>query len=184
MVVYHMPMVVYHMHKSVGQAVAMVTCVSVAASFGGCGGVTGHASGGGGAKRTTSAPSTAKVSPEVAVCMRRNGVTVLADGGLRVPKGVTDAKRKAAEDECGFAVTRPVRHARYETNGASAAAKSPRARGFQSFHSRLVARIAACLHSAGVKIPSLDSALLSSTSGIKSRSPRIKAVISRCRNGL
>lgn len=52
----------------------------------------------------------------------------------------------------------------------------------QSFRSRAVAKVVACLHKAGVKIPRSDSALLSSTSGIKTRSPRVKAAIGKCRS--
>jgi signal peptidase I len=52
----------------------------------------------------------------------------------------------------------------------------------QSFHSRAVAKVVACLHKEGVNIPRSDSALLSSTSGIKTRSPRVKAAIRKCRN--
>lgn len=52
----------------------------------------------------------------------------------------------------------------------------------QSFRSRAVAEIVACLHRAGIKIPRSDSALLSSTSGIKTRSPQVKAAIGKCRS--
>jgi signal peptidase I len=52
----------------------------------------------------------------------------------------------------------------------------------KSFHSLAVAKIAACLRKAGVNVPSSDSALLSSTSGIKTRDPRIKAIIGKCRS--
>jgi hypothetical protein len=51
-----------------------------------------------------------------------------------------------------------------------------------SFRDRLVAKVAACLHKAGVEIPRSDFALLSSTSGIRTRSPRVKAAIGRCRS--
>jgi signal peptidase I len=50
-----------------------------------------------------------------------------------------------------------------------------------SFRSQAVVNIVTCLHMAGVTIPPSDSALLSSTSGIKTRSPQVKAVIGRCR---
>jgi signal peptidase I len=53
-----------------------------------------------------------------------------------------------------------------------------------SFRSRAVAKVAACLHRAGVTIPRVDSALLSSTGGIRTRSPRVKAIIGKCRNKL
>ena len=52
----------------------------------------------------------------------------------------------------------------------------------QSFRSLAIAKVVACLHKAGVEIPRSDSALLSSTSGIKTRSPRVKAAIGRCRS--
>jgi signal peptidase I len=52
----------------------------------------------------------------------------------------------------------------------------------QTYHDRAVAKVVACLHKAGVGIPSSDSALLSSTSGIKTRSPQVKAAIRRCRS--
>lgn len=52
----------------------------------------------------------------------------------------------------------------------------------QSFRSLAIAKVAACLHKAGVEIPRSDSALLSSTSGIRTRSPRIKEAIGRCRS--
>jgi signal peptidase I len=52
----------------------------------------------------------------------------------------------------------------------------------QSFHNLAVAKVVACLHKAGIDIPDSDTALLSSTSGIKTRSPQIKAAISKCRS--
>ncbi len=52
----------------------------------------------------------------------------------------------------------------------------------QSFHSRVVTNVVRCLHKARVYIPGSDTALLSSTSGIKTRSPQIKAAIGRCRS--
>jgi signal peptidase I len=51
----------------------------------------------------------------------------------------------------------------------------------QSFRSLAVARVVACLHEAGVEIPYSDPALLSSTSGIKTHSPQVRAAISKCR---
>jgi signal peptidase I len=55
---------------------------------------------------------------------------------------------------------------------------------YLSFRSRAVAEVAACLRKAGVEIPRTDSALLSSTSGIKTRSPRVRAIIAECRSKL
>lgn len=52
----------------------------------------------------------------------------------------------------------------------------------QSFRSVAITKVVACLHKAGVNIPRSDAALLSSTSGIKTRSPQVKAAISRCRS--
>ncbi len=52
-----------------------------------------------------------------------------------------------------------------------------------SFRSRAVAEVVACLHKAGVEVPPSDPALLSSTSGIKTRSPWVKAAIGKCRSG-
>lgn len=60
-------------------------------------------------------------------------------------------------------------------------ATKAQAQKIASFRDRLVAKIAACLHEAGVNIPRPDSALLSSTSGIGTRSPRVKAAIGKCR---
>ncbi len=58
----------------------------------------------------------------------------------------------------------------------------PRAGKPESFRGRLVANMAACLHKDGVNVPPSDSRLLSSTSGIKTRSPRVKAAIGKCRS--
>ena len=52
----------------------------------------------------------------------------------------------------------------------------------QSFRSRVLVSVVACLHKAGVEIPLSDAALLSSTSGIKTHSPQVKAAISKCRS--
>jgi hypothetical protein len=52
----------------------------------------------------------------------------------------------------------------------------------RSFRSRAVAKVVACLHKAGVNIPRSDSALLSSSSGIKTRSAWVKAAIGKCRS--
>jgi signal peptidase I len=54
----------------------------------------------------------------------------------------------------------------------------------QSFRSHAVAKVVACLHKAGVEIPPSDSAVLSNTSGIKTRDPRVKAAIGKCRSEL
>jgi Signal peptidase, peptidase S26 len=52
----------------------------------------------------------------------------------------------------------------------------------EAFRKRALASAAACLRKAGVDVPTSHSALLSSTSGIKTHSTRVKAAISRCRN--
>lgn len=54
----------------------------------------------------------------------------------------------------------------------------------QSFRSHAVAKVVACLRKAGVEIPPSDSTLLSSTSGIQTRSPQVKAAIGKCRSEL
>jgi signal peptidase I len=51
----------------------------------------------------------------------------------------------------------------------------------EAFQTRAAASVAACLHRAGVSVPRSDSALLSSTSGIRTRDPRVKVAIARCR---
>jgi signal peptidase I len=53
-----------------------------------------------------------------------------------------------------------------------------------SFQDLAVAKVAACLRRAGVEIPHSGAALLSSTSGIQTRSPEIKAAIGKCRRGV
>jgi hypothetical protein len=62
------------------------------------------------------------------------------------------------------------------------AATKPLPKPHQSFRSLAVAKVVVCLHKAGVQIPASDSDLLSSTSGIKTRSPQVKAAIRRCRS--
>jgi hypothetical protein len=52
----------------------------------------------------------------------------------------------------------------------------------QSFRSLAIAKVVTCLHRAGIEIPGFDPALLSSTSGIRTRNPQIKATISKCRS--
>jgi signal peptidase I len=54
----------------------------------------------------------------------------------------------------------------------------------QSFHDRIIAKLEVCLHNAGIAVPRDDSALLSSTSGIRTDSPRVEAAISRCQSAL
>jgi len=61
------------------------------------------------------------------------------------------------------------------------ATKKPQSKR-QSFRSLAIAKVTACLYKAGVEIPRSDSALLSSTSGIKTRSRRVKVAIGRCRS--
>jgi len=71
-----------------------------------------------------------------------------------------------------------IEHAlRVPARGGGDAAKTPK-----SFRSLAVAKIVACLHRAGVEIPRSDPALLSSTSGIKTRDPRVKVAIGKCRS--
>jgi uncharacterized protein YceK len=170
-----------------GLMVAMVTCLVMAVALGGCGSVAEHPTSGGGTKHTPSARlamATVSNSSEVAACMQRNGVTVLSNSGLQTAKAVTTAKRKAVERRCGFGVPKGGRRSQ---RPATRAASKPLAvklvaKASSSSHSRLVAKIAACLHHAGINIPNSDAALLSSTSGIRTRSPRVKAAIGKCRS--
>jgi signal peptidase I len=52
----------------------------------------------------------------------------------------------------------------------------------QSFHSLAITKVVTCLHKAGINIPRSDPALLSSTSGINTHSPQVKAAIGKCRS--
>lgn len=158
--------------------------------LGGCGGPSMH--------RTNSHLSAGMVhaDPEVAACMLRNGVTVLSNGELRVSKRATDAKRKAAEMRCSF--RRKTNTARPKRNVANKhlaeklpptkpqmikrRARRPLAGKPESFRGRVVANVVACLRKDGVNVPPSDSRLLSSTSGIKTRSPLVKAAIGKCRS--
>jgi hypothetical protein len=118
-------------------------------------------------------------SSEVVACLQKNGVTVLGDGKLRVSKTMTSAKRRAVETRCGFGEAKVAPPSK---KSVVTTATQPQAKPYQSFRSRRIAKVMACLHRAGVDIPSTDIALLSSTSGIKTRSPRVKADIVRCRS--
>jgi hypothetical protein len=159
------------------------------AALGGCGSVSKHTTSSSvGTHATSARPSvgTAYADPEVAVCMQRNGVTILSNGELQVSKTLTAAKRKALEKRCGFGVAKGARPIRKPATKPAAAKSPPRQRAKQpeSFRSHLVAKLVACLHNAGVNIPRSDSALLSSTSGIRTRSPQVKAAIGKCRSEL
>jgi hypothetical protein len=126
------------------------------------------------------------VNPGVAACVRSQGLTVLNDGEL-VSKTLTAAELEAAAKRCGFEVKKGAQAA-----GKAAAkppvrkppdwARQPSAMKAESFRSRAVAEVMACLRKAGVDVPNSDSALLSSTSGIETRSPRIRASIGKCRS--
>lgn len=126
------------------------------------------------------------VNPGVAACVRSHGLTVLNNDEL-VSKTLTAAELEAAAKRCGFQVEKVARPARKAATKRPvrkppAAARQPSAIKAQSFRSRAVAKVVACLHKAGVNIPPSDSDLLSSTSGIKTRSPRVKAAIGKCRS--
>jgi hypothetical protein len=170
--------------SSVVRAAGIATCACMLVVLWGCGGASKH---------TTSprlSAGAAYADPEVA-CMRRNGVTVLSNGELQVPRGVTDAKRKAAKKRCSFGeranTARPKRKRTNKHLAGILPARKPhttkrRARKSESFHDRLVAKIVICLRKGGVNVPPSDSRLLSSTSGIKTRSPQVKAAIGKCRS--
>jgi hypothetical protein len=148
---------------------AMVMGVGMAVALGGCGG---------GAKRTTSTRLSAGAAGEnskVAACIKRNSVTGVTDGELQVANTVIATKRKAGEKRCGFEVAKAAQPGKKARRRASA-------KQSESFRSRAVAEVVACLHKAGVAIPLSGSALLSSTSGIRTRSRRVKAAIGRCRS--
>jgi hypothetical protein len=152
-----------------GPMAAMVMGVGMAVALGGCGD---------GAERTTStrlSVGAAGENSKVAACMKRNGVTIVTDGGLQVANTVIAAKRQAGEKRCGFEVAKAAQPGKKARRRASA-------KQSESFRSRAVAKVVACLHRAGVGIPSSDSDLLSSTSGIKTRSPQVKAAIGKCRS--
>lgn len=171
--------------RSVVRGAGIATCACMLVVLWGCGGASKH---------TTSphlSAGTVYADSEVATCMRRNGVTVLSDGELQVSKDVTDAWRKAAEKRCSFGEMANTAQPRRNMANKHLAEKlparkpqttKPRARKPESFRGRLVAKVVACLHEAGVNIPPSDSRLLSSTSGIKTHSPRVKAAIGKCRS--
>jgi hypothetical protein len=160
-----------HMRKSLwrhGPMAAMVMGVGMAVALGGCGG---------GAERTTSnrlSAGAAGKNSKVAACLERNGGRGVTDRELRVANTAIAAERKAVEQRCGFEVAKAAQPGKKARRRALA--KQP-----QSFRSRAIARVVACLHRAGVGIGSSDSDLLSSTSGIKTRSPQVKAAIGKCR---
>jgi hypothetical protein len=168
----------------------IVTCACLMVMLGGCGGTSMY--------RASSHLSAGMVhaDPEVAACMLRNGVTVLSNGELRVSKRATEPKRKAAEMRCGFpGKTNTARPKRNVANRHLAEklpttkpqtirrrARIPLAGKPESFRGRAVANVVACLRKDGVNVPPSDSRLLSSTSGIKTRRPQVKAAIGRCRS--
>src|SRR4029077_3275400 len=158
----------------------VVVCVCTLIALAGC----GSTDQGDSAATHTAAPrrsvSTAYVNPEVAACMQTHGGTVLGGGSLRASKTMTVEKRKAAENRCGFGEAAKV--ARPPKGSVGTTATHSPAQPHQSFRSQRITKIVACLHRAGVNVPSTDSALLSSTSGIKTRSPRVKADVGKCRS--
>jgi len=176
---------------TVAMAAATLACVTILAACGNASQVAKRGTTGSPTSGTGTVPRVAQdaadVNPEVAACMHRNGITVLSNGELQVSKTTLAPKRKTAEARCGFGV-KSVARRRAPTKPAAGklrnAARQPSAIKAQSFRSRLIAKIVACLHNAGVDIPSSDSTLLSSTSGIKTRIPWIKAAIGRCRGEL
>lgn len=117
---------------------------------------------------------TVSVNPRIAACVRRAGLTVLSSGEVQMSKSVTASKVKAAENRCRLEVAQIA-----QPNRKTTIKVHPKR---QSFRSRAVAKIVACLQKAGVQIPLSDSDLLSSTSGIKTRSRQVKAGIRRCRS--
>lgn len=64
--------------------------------------------------------------------------------------------------------------------GSHLAVRGHRAR-HESFQAHAAAIVGACLRRAGISVPHSDSAVLSSTAGIGSHDPRVKAAIGRCR---
>jgi hypothetical protein len=159
--------------------VTCVACVCAVIALAGCGSTGQGDSAMMRAAGTHRSVGTAYVNPEVVACMQTHGVTVLGNGSLRVSKAMTAGKRKAVENRCGFGATKVARPSR---KSVGTTVPQPPAKPYQSFYSRRIAKIVACLHRAGVTIPSSDSALLSSTSGIKTRSPRVKADVGKCRS--
>jgi hypothetical protein len=166
----------------------IATCACMLVVLWGCGGASKHTTS---PHLSAGSAGTAYVDQEVATCMRRNGVTVLSSGELQVSKDVTNAKRKAGEKRCGFGemanTVPPRRNVANKRLTEELPARKPqttkrRARKPESFRGRLVAKVVACLHKNGVNVPPSDSRLLSSTSGIKTRSPQVKAAISKCRS--
>lgn len=158
----------------------VVACVCALIALTGCGSTDQGDSAATHTAATRRSVSTAYVNPEVAACMQTHGVTVLGDGSLRASKAMTIAKRKAAENRCGFGEAAKV--ARPFKGSVGTAAPHPPAKPHRSFRSQRITKIVACLRRASVNIPSTDNVLLSSTSGIKTRSPRVKAAIGKCRS--
>ena len=165
----------------VARGISGVVCVYSLFALAGCGGATEHGGtteSGGTAGHSTPASVVIKSkndNPAVAVCMQRDGVTVLSNGELRVSRTVTAAKRKAIEKRCGFGAAKAALSSR-------SAARKRLAKPHQSFRNRLVAKLVACLRRAGVSIPPSDPDPLSSTSGIKTRSLQVKTAIGKCRS--
>ncbi len=184
--------------SSVARGGGVAACVCTLVALGGCGSAVEHTTSSSVTKHTTSArPSggTAYDDPKVAACIQRNGITVLSNGEWQAAKTVTTAaKRKAIENRCGFGVSKDTRRSGNAAKRLVAEKLPPRtARAKRSqaqrrqpalTRDRLVAKVVACLHREGVSIPPSDSALLSSTDGIKTRSRRAKAAIGKCRSEL
>lgn len=156
---------------------AIAMCVGMAVALGGCGSGGERTTSGDGGKQTTSprlSVGTASNNREETECMRRDGMTGLSSA----------AKRRAVAKRCGFGVAKTGRSSRMPATVAApkpVGRKRP-AKNAPSFHSRVVVKVAACLHAAGIKVSSAGAALLSSTSGIRTRSPRVKAAIGKCRS--
>ncbi len=109
---------------------------------------------------------------------------VLSNGELQAPKTVTPAELEGVGKICGSDAANAVGPGRKEADARSKQGFHGSVQKHQSFRSRAVAKVVACLHKEGVNIPRSDSALLSSTSGIKTRIPRVKAAIGKCRSEL
>jgi hypothetical protein len=121
-------------------------------------------------------------------------VVVLSDTGSPRPFPAASERRlfsllhnRAEANGYGMAkVARPAGKAatKSQVRKPRNATRQPSAKQPQSFRDLLIAKVVACLHREDVAIPPSDSALLSSTSGIKTRSPRVKAAIGKCRSEL
>jgi hypothetical protein len=159
----------------------VVACVYALIALAGCGNTDQDGSAAVRTASTRRSVDAAYGNAEVAACLQRNGLAVLGDGKLRASKTMTAAKRKAVENRCGFGEANIARSSK--TNVRMKTIQRP-TKPYESFRSRRIAKIVACLHRAGVNIPSADTALLSSTSGIRTHSRRVRAAIAKCRSGL